>query len=71
MKETGPEPLLPVGDRSLLERVFDAARDVVDEFVVVTGYRGEAIRDGVVDYFKRQAPRDSRFYAENVASSGS
>lgn len=31
----------------------------------------EAIRDGVVDYFKRQAPRDSRFYAENVASSGS
>ena len=24
----------------------------------------EAIRDGVVDYFKRQAPRDSRFFAE-------
>lgn len=31
----------------------------------------EAIRDGVVDYFKRQAPRDTRFYAETVASSGS
>lgn len=43
-----PKPLLPVGDRSLLERVFDAARDVVDEFVVVTGYRGDAIRDDAV-----------------------
>lgn len=31
----------------------------------------EAIRDGVVDYFKRQAPRDTRFYAETVASSDS
>lgn len=27
----------------------------------------EAIRDGVVDYFKRQAPRDTRFYAEYIA----
>ena len=36
-----PKPLLPVGDRSLLERVFDAACDVVDEFVVVTGYRSD------------------------------
>lgn len=26
-----------------------------------------AIRDGVVDYFKRQAPRNTRFYAENIA----
>ena len=40
-----PKPLLPVGDRSLLEQVFDTAVDVVDEFVVVTGYRGEAIRE--------------------------
>lgn len=31
----------------------------------------EAIRDGVVDYFKRQAPRNTRFYAENVAANDS
>ena len=47
-----PKPLLPVGDRSLLERVFDAARDVVDEFVVVTGYRGDAIRDGIGESYR-------------------
>lgn len=42
-----PKPLLPVGDRSLLERVFDTAIDVVDAFVVVTGYRGGAIREAI------------------------
>ncbi|QAU12144.1 glucose-1-phosphate thymidylyltransferase [Halorubrum sp. BOL3-1] len=47
-----PKPLLPVGDRSLLEQVFEAARDVVDEFVVVTGYRGDAIRDGVGESYR-------------------
>ncbi|GAB7010689.1 sugar phosphate nucleotidyltransferase [Halorubrum trueperi] len=47
-----PKPLLPVGDRSLLERVFDTARDVVDEFVVVVGYRGDAIRDGVGESYR-------------------
>ena len=47
-----PKPLLPVGDRSLLERVFDTARDVVDEFVVVTGYRGDAIRDAVGESYR-------------------
>ena len=47
-----PKPLLPVGDRSLLERVFDTAYDVVDEFVVVTGYRGDAIRDGVGESYR-------------------
>lgn len=35
------KPLLWVGDRSLLEQVFDTAHDVVDEFVVVTGYRSD------------------------------
>ena len=47
-----PKPLLPVGDRSLLERVFDTARDVVDEFVVVTGYRGDAVRDSVGESYR-------------------
>jgi N-acetylmuramoyl-L-alanine amidase len=30
-----------------------------------------AIRDGVVEYFKRQAPRNTRFYAEYVATNDS
>ena len=47
-----PKPLLPVGDRSLLERVFDAAADVVTEFVVVTGYRGDAIREAVGESYR-------------------
>ena len=47
-----PKPLLPVGDRSLLERVFDAATDVVTEFVVVTGYRGDAIREAVGESYR-------------------
>ena len=47
-----PKPLLPVGDRTLLEQVFDTARDVVDEFVVVTGYRGEAIRESIGDSYR-------------------
>jgi len=42
-----PKPLLPVGDHSLIEHVFDTATDVVDEFVVVTGYRGDEIRDAI------------------------
>ncbi|MFW6318500.1 MAG: sugar phosphate nucleotidyltransferase, partial [Halorubrum sp.] len=47
-----PKPLLPVGDRSLLERVFDTAIDVVDEFVVVTGYRGAAIRESIGESYR-------------------
>ncbi|EMA63043.1 bifunctional sugar-1-phosphate nucleotidylyltransferase/acetyltransferase [Halorubrum lipolyticum] len=47
-----PKPLLPVGDRSLLERVFDTAADVVDEFVVVTGYRGDALREAVGESYR-------------------
>ncbi|TKX82279.1 bifunctional sugar-1-phosphate nucleotidylyltransferase/acetyltransferase [Halorubrum sp. SD626R] len=47
-----PKPLLPVGDQSLLEHVFDTAIDVVDEFVVVTGYRGEMIRESIGDAYR-------------------
>jgi len=47
-----PKPLLPVEDRSLLECVFDTAIDVVDQFVVVTGYRGAAIREAIGDSYR-------------------
>jgi len=46
------KPLLPVGDRSLLERVFDTVAGVVDEFVVVVGYRGDAIRDAIGESYR-------------------
>lgn len=49
-----PKPVLPVGDRSLVEHVFDAAFDVVDEFVVVVGYRGDVIRDDVGESYRGQ-----------------
>jgi len=38
-----PKPLLPAAGRPLLEHVFDACVDVVDEFVVVVGYRGSDV----------------------------
>ncbi len=46
-----PKPLLPVGDRSLLAGVLDACLPVVDEFVIVTGYRGAAIEDAIGDRY--------------------
>jgi bifunctional UDP-N-acetylglucosamine pyrophosphorylase/glucosamine-1-phosphate N-acetyltransferase len=44
--------LLPVGDRSLLEQAFDAAAAVVDEFVVVVGYRGDDIQEAIGDSYR-------------------
>ena len=38
-----PKPLLPVAGRPLLAHVFDACLDVVDEFIVVVGYRGSDV----------------------------
>ncbi|OYR60114.1 glucose-1-phosphate thymidylyltransferase [Halorubrum ezzemoulense] len=61
-----PKPLLPVGDRSLLERVFDTAIDVVDEFVVVTGYRGDAIREAIGESYRNRPVS----YVEQAAAKG-
>ena len=47
-----PKPLLPVGDRPLLAHVLDAAVDVVDAFVIVTGYRGAQIREAIGDRYR-------------------
>lgn len=55
-----PKPLLPVGDRSLLEQVFDTAIDVVDEFVVVIGYRGNAIKETIGDHYRGHPASDVR-----------
>jgi choline kinase len=48
-----PKCLLKVGNRTLLERTIDAmAAAGITEFVIVTGYRGEMIRDFLADHFQ-------------------
>ncbi|WP_144903842.1 bifunctional sugar-1-phosphate nucleotidylyltransferase/acetyltransferase [Halobellus captivus] len=59
-----PKPLLPAAGRPLLEHVFDACIDVVDEFVVVVGYRsddviaqlGEEYRGTPISYVEQTDP---------------
>lgn len=52
-----PKCLLKVGNRTLLERTVDAMCQAgIDEFVVVTGYRGDMIRDFLTSYL----PLDSK-----------
>jgi bifunctional UDP-N-acetylglucosamine pyrophosphorylase/glucosamine-1-phosphate N-acetyltransferase len=45
LTDSRPKPLLPAAGRPLLEHVFDACADVVEEFVVVIGYRGTDVID--------------------------
>ena len=60
-----PKPLLPAAGQPLLEHVFDAAVDVVQEFVVVVGYRGEDVidtlgseyRDTSISYVEQAQPK--------------
>ena len=47
-----PKPLLPAAGRPLVEHVFDACIDVVDEFVVVIGYRGTDVTDRLGDAYR-------------------
>lgn len=49
-----PKCLLKVGERTLLERTVSAMQQAgISEFVVVTGYRGEMIRDFLEKYAQR------------------
>ena len=49
-----PKCLLKVGERTLLERTVNAMQQAgITEFVIVTGYRGNMIRDFLEDYSKR------------------
>lgn len=51
LTDTKPKCLLKVGERTLLERTVDAMRQTgIQEFLVVTGYRGEMIRDFLGEY---------------------
>ena len=52
LTDTMPKCLLKVGGRTLLERIVDAMHQAgISEFVVVTGYRGEMIRDYLTSHF--------------------
>jgi len=51
LTDTKPKCLLKVGERTLLERTVDAMRQTgIQEFLVVTGYRGEMIRVFLGEY---------------------
>ena len=52
LTDTMPKCLLKVGTRSLLERTVDAMHQAgITEFVVVTGYCGEMIRDFLTTHY--------------------
>ena len=56
LTDTKPKCLLKVGERTLLERTVDAMRQAgIQEFLVVTGYRGEMIREFLEDYSSRSS----------------
>ena len=56
LTDTKPKCLLEVGKRTLLERTVDAMRQAgIQEFLVVTGYRGEMIREFLEGYAKTNA----------------
>ena len=53
LTDTMPKCLLKVGGRTLLERTVDAMHQAgISEFVVVTGYRGDMIREFLTAYDK-------------------
>ena len=52
LTDTKPKCLLKVGERTLLERTVDAmAAAGITEFVVVTGYLADMIRDFLISHF--------------------
>lgn len=51
LTDTRPKPLLPLGDRSILERTMDQCAEFVDRFVLVVGYRRESIEDRIGEQY--------------------
>ena len=58
LTDTKPKCLLKVGERTLLERTVDG----ITEFLVVTGYRGEMIREFLTTHY----PQVTIQYLDNV-----
>lgn len=47
-----PKPVLPVAGRPLIEHVLDACHHVVDEYVIVVGYRGDTLAEAIGDAYR-------------------
>ena len=63
LTDTKPKCLLKVGERTLLERTVDAMCQAgITEFLVVTGYRGEMIREFLTTHY----PQVTIQYLDNV-----
>ena len=63
LTDTKPKCLLPVAGRTLLERTVDAMHQAgITEFVVVTGYRADMIRDFLSFHF----PHSTFHYLHNA-----
>ena len=63
LTDTKPKCLLKVGERTLLERTVDAMCQAgITEFLVVTGYRGEMIREFLTTHY----PQATIQYLDNV-----
>ena len=63
LTNTKPKCLLEVGKRTLLERTVDAMRQAgILEFLVVTGYRGEMIREFLTIHY----PLSTIHYLDNI-----
>ena len=53
-----PKCLLKIGERTLLQRTVDAMLDAgITEFVIVTGYRAEMIRDFITEHYLSSASK--------------
>ena len=79
LTETIPKPLLRVCGKPILEHIIEALPPSVDELIIVTGYKGEMIREYIgaeflgkkVQYLTQENPKagtaDALMCAEGVA----
>ncbi len=68
LTDTKPKCLLEVGSRTLLQRTMDAMLQAgISELVVVTGYRGEMLRDFLTQHYPQLTIHfiDNTDYANN------
>ena len=67
LTDTQPKCLLTVGGRTLLERTVEAMRQAgISEFVVVTGYRADMIRDFLSVHFAAMPQQPSFTFLHNA-----
>lgn len=52
LTDTRPKPLVPVGEKTLVERVMESCAPHVDGFVVVVGYMSEKVRNELGEEFE-------------------